>query len=136
MQNSSPELDTLGTTSLKGEMKRLVSVALSLILGLGAVSCSSSNDAADACTELGVLINSLDKSQIQALSQFHETVDAILIHARNAAKDDAQYAQLANKIQSFASMWYAKAGNTVPTVEEVNPLKKLSNTYCKTSYST
>lgn len=113
-------------------MKRLVSVALSLILGLGAVSCSSSNDAADACTELGVLINSLDKSQIQALSEFHETVDAILIHARNAAKDDAQ---LANKIQSFASMWYAKAGNTVPTVEEVNPLKKLSNTYCKTSYS-
>lgn len=116
-------------------MKRLVSLALGLILGLGTVSCSSSNDAADACNELEVLVNSLDKSQVQTLREFHETVDAILVHARNAAKDDAQYAQLANKIQSFASMWYAKAGNTVPTVEEVNPLKGLSNTYCKTSYS-
>ncbi|MFM8205758.1 MAG: hypothetical protein ACKN8W_05360 [Actinomycetales bacterium] len=116
-------------------MKRISALTLSLILGLGTVSCSSSNDAADACNELGVLINSLDQNQLETLSEFHETVDAILIHARNAAKGDAQYAQLANKIQSFASLWYAKAGNTVPTIEEVNPLKTLSNTYCNTNYS-
>ena len=115
-------------------MKRKISFALSLFLTFGVTSCSSSNDAADACNELGVLITSLEQKQLQTLSGFHETVDAILVHARNAAKNDAQYAQLANKIQSFASLWYAQAGNTLPTAEEADPLKKLSNTYCLTKY--
>ena len=115
-------------------MKRKIAFTLSLFLTLGVSSCSSSNDAADACNELGVLINSLEQNRLQTLNEFHETVDAILIHARNAAKNDAQYAQLANKIQSFASLWYAQAGNTLPTAEEADPLKKLSNTYCLTKY--
>jgi hypothetical protein len=111
-------------------MKRFLVISLITLLTLGSSSCSSSSDAADACAELEILIDSLETNQVQTLSQFHETVDAILIHARNAAKSDRDFAQLANKIQEFASMWYATAGNSVPTPAEARELELVSNTYC------
>jgi PBP1b-binding outer membrane lipoprotein LpoB len=92
--------------------------------------CSSSDESTSACKELGVLITSIDAKQVETLEQFHGTVDAILIHARNAAKRDRDFAQLANKIQAFASLWYAKAGASVPTSSEAAELKQISDTYC------
>ena len=103
-----------------------------LIITLLVSSCSSPNDASDACGELSILINQLEKNELKSMDVFHETVDAILVHAREASKNDGEFSQLANKIQTFASMWYAEAGNKVPTSSEVEPLKDLWNSYCKT----
>ena len=105
--------------------------AFVLIITLLVSSCSSPNDAQDACGELKTLINQLDTNQLKSLDVFHETVDAILVHARAAGKSNGEFAQLANKVQSFASLWYAKAGSTVPTPDEAVPLKALWDTYCK-----
>lgn len=63
---------------------------------------------------------------------FHETVDAILIHSRAAAKNDSQFSQLANRIQTFASIWYVESGNTVSTSSEADPLNDLWDLYCET----
>lgn len=93
-------------------------------------SCSSQDDAGEACRELDVLINSLENREIESMSVFHDTVDAILVHARNAANEDRNFAQLANKIQTFSSMWYAKYGNAVPTPDETPALKEISNEFC------
>jgi hypothetical protein len=108
---------------------RIAPVAVAIILLTAA--CSSPNDTQDACGELKTLINQLDTNQLKSLDVFHETVDAILVHARAAGKSNAEFAQLANKVQSFASLWYAKAGSTIPTSDEAVPLKALWDTYCK-----
>ena len=105
--------------------------AFVLIITFLVSSCSSPNDSQDACGELKTLINQLDTNQLKSLDVFHETVDAILVHARAAGKSNGEFAQLANKVQSFASLWYAKAGSTVPTSDEAVPLKALWDTYCK-----
>ena len=105
--------------------------AFVLIITFLVSSCSSTNDSQDACGELKTLINQLDTNQLKSLDVFHETVDAILVHARAAGKSNGEFAQLANKVQSFASLWYAKAGSTVPTSDEAVPLKALWDTYCK-----
>lgn len=112
-------------------MKRILSILFSFSLLISFSACSKSNDAQDACRELEILIASLSDDQLKSLSQFHETVDAILVHARNAAKKDGDFAQLANKIQMFSSSWYARAGNQVPTASEALPLKVILNTYCQ-----
>jgi len=108
---------------------RVLTYLLTLTLTL-TTSCSSPDDAGDACRELNQLITSLDNREINSMSTFHDTVDAILIHARNAANEDRNYAQLANKIQTFSSMWYAKYGSTVPTPDETPALKDISNEFC------
>lgn len=100
---------------------------LTLVLG---TSCSSPDNAGEACRELNVLIDSLENREVESMSEFHDTVDAILVHARNAANEDRNYAQLANKIQTFSSMWYAKYGNTVPTPDQTPDLKDISNEFC------
>jgi hypothetical protein len=112
-------------------MKRIVSILISFSLIISFSACSKSNDAQDACRELEILIASLSDDQLESLSQFHETVDAILVHARNAAQKDGNFAQLANKIQTFSSSWYARAGNQVPTTSEAQPLKVILNSYCQ-----
>ena len=93
-------------------------------------SCSSPDDAGEACRELNVLITSLENREVSSISAFHDTVDAILVHARNAANEDRGYAQLANKIQTFSSMWYAKYGSTVPKPDQTPALKDILNEFC------
>jgi len=112
-------------------MKRILSILITFSLLISFSACSKSNDAQDACRELEILIASLSDDQLESLTQFHETVDSILVHARNAAKKDGDFAQLANKIQTFSSSWNAKAGNKVPTATEAQPLRVILNTYCK-----
>lgn len=68
---------------------------------------------------------------MKSLDVFHETIDVILVHARTAGKSDGEFSQLANKVQSFASLWYAKADNVVPSTDEAVTLKALWDTYCK-----
>jgi len=108
---------------------KFLAYLLTLTLTL-TTSCSSPDDAGEACRELNVLITSLDNREVISISSFHDTVDAILVHARNAADKDRNYAQLANKIQTFSSMWYAKYGSTVPTPDETPALKDISNEFC------
>jgi hypothetical protein len=119
---------------MRGAQVKFRIAALGAVLILSS-SCSSQDDAASACAELNTLIKSLDTNEIDSISNFHGTVDAILIHARNVASQDRDFAQLANKVQAFASIWYAKSGNTVPNSTEAITLKEVSNEFCNTTYS-
>ena len=118
---------------MRGTQVKFRIAALGVVLILF-TSCSSQDDAASACAELNTLIKSLDSNEINSISNFHETVDAILVHARNAANQNRDFAQLANKIQAFASLWYAKSGNTVPNSSEAKNLKEISNEFCETNF--